>query len=74
MHLIENMVVGARNKNAGLTHTHGLYKLKVFLACTDPACYLRVTIAAVQTLLDRLSVLLVIEEEFAGSYKTVWSA
>ena len=70
----ENVVIGAADKDPRLFHADLFHQPEVFLARTDPRSHLRKLIAALHTLVDRIPVLLAVQEEFALADHAVWTA
>jgi len=59
-HLIENMIIGAADKNSCLTKTDFFYKFKILLAGTNPCSYFWEFISSLQTFVHCITVLLTI--------------
>ena len=60
----EDVVIGTRNKDSCLLHSNLFNKFEIFLAGSDPACYFRELISPFHTLINCISILLAVEEEF----------
>ena len=64
LHLIKNMIIRAAYQNTGLSESDVLHQLEILFACTDPARNLRELVPSFQALVDRIPVLLAIQEKF----------
>jgi len=61
------MIVRTAYQNTSLFHSDLFHQFEIFLARTDPACYLREFIILFHAFVDCVSVLFTIEEEFTLS-------
>ena len=58
------MIIRAAYQNTGLSESDVLHQLEILFACTDPARNLRELVPSFQALVDRIPVLLAIQEKF----------
>ncbi len=74
LHLLEDVVIGAGNQNAGLLDAQILYQLEVFLAGADPAGDFRELQVQTHALFQSFPVLLAVNKEFGLADNAVGAA